>query len=88
MMTDQILSYRGHGQRSGLPTVKDLERLALKCPTVKMCLDAWRIGELSFEQALVAMACYLAESNERLLADAVQRAFRDPAKSLIVESPK
>lgn len=48
------------------PTPKDLFRIGAKDPVVKMALDAWQEGLMSWENSLLWMVVQLAHEKERL----------------------
>lgn len=53
-------------------TPQDVIRIARDNLTVRTCLDAWERGHFAtWEQAMTACVCYLADQNSRLLEHAV-----------------
>lgn len=66
------------------PCVNDLLRHSTRNPIVKACLQYWRMGHCSLEQALVMMACHLAEQNERLAENAVMQLQKQPLSTPLI----
>jgi hypothetical protein len=60
----------GSGRRAGTP--QDVLRISHDNTTVRACLDAWEHGYFrTWEEAMTACVCYLADQNNELIQSAV-----------------
>jgi hypothetical protein len=71
--------------RDGVPTMLDLERIAARHPVVKAHLNYWRHGDISLERALIALAVYLAEREEKLSEFEMVRFQNSPIPTIVPE---
>lgn len=63
-------AFTGSSRRSGTP--QDVLRVSRDNQTVRVCLDAWEHGHFrTWEEAMTACVCYLADQNNQLLKHAV-----------------
>lgn len=68
------------------PTPQDVMRYAENNPIVQTVLEAWKRGTFgTWEEAMTALVCYLADQNATLMRDAVKSAMYD-TKPFIIPS--
>ncbi len=72
-----------------MKTMKDLDRLALRCPLLYAHLSAWKNGDYpSFEAMLINMVCDVAESNQILLEQAEKAYWKFPPSFFVLDQTK
>lgn len=62
-----------------MPCLDDLFSLGSRDPVVRHCLQLWRRGDLTFEQAMILLVATLAESNRKLVAAELERLAHAPS---------
>lgn len=67
-----------------MPTVADVMKYKANDTIVASVVDAWTNGAFgTWEAAMVACVCYLAEDRKRLLDGAVQDAMKRPTSHIV-----
>lgn len=84
MMKPSIDLYPAPGTPSNPPTWEDIERLALHYPAAHQAVTLVHRGDLTREQALIALTYALADAFSRLFTAEVERRMMEPANPVVM----